>query len=164
MKLRLLDQREEVPNVRTFVFEPEEPMTWQPGQYMHYTFPHDTPDSRGVERWFTISSAPYEQHVQITTRFAGEKGSSFKRALLNLKPGDEIEADGPKGKFVLQDGDHHHVLIAGGIGITPYHSMLKQLAHDKKLSHADLLYANNDDNFVFDKELEGLAAQDPTRI
>ncbi|HVX58617.1 MAG TPA: FAD-dependent oxidoreductase [Candidatus Saccharimonadales bacterium] len=162
MKLRLLDQKEEVPNVRTFIFEAEEPLTWQPGQYMHYIFPHDNPDSRGTERWFTISSAPYEGHVQITTRFAGSDSSSFKKALLNLKSGDEIEADGPKGKFVLQEGDHHHVLIAGGIGITPYHSMLKQLAHDNKLSHATLLYANNDENFVFDDELESIAAQDST--
>lgn len=162
MKLKLLNQKEEVPNVHTFIFEPEEPLDWRPGQYMHYTFPHDNADSRGLERWFTISSAPYEQHIKITTRMAGDKGSSFKKALLNLKAGDQIEADGPKGKFVLREGDYHHILIAGGIGITPYNSMLKQLAHDKKLSHADLLYANSDENFVFDKDFEDLAAQDPT--
>jgi ferredoxin-NADP reductase len=162
MKMKLIVSKEPQPGVHTFVFEPSEPISWQPGQYMHYIFEHPDPDERGFERWFTIASPPYEKNIQITTRIATDHGSSFKQALLSLKIGDSVEANGPKGQFILRAGDYHHILIAGGIGITPYHSMLAQLAHDHKPANADILYANNDDNFVFDAELAGWAGRDPS--
>jgi len=162
MKIHLLGKDKVRPGVYTFVFKSAEPLTWQPGQYMHYVLNHPNPDSRGVERWFTISSAPYEQNIVITTRMAADHGSSFKAALLALNVGDELEADGPKGGFTLRPNASRHVLIAGGIGITPYHAMLAQLGHDKQSANADLLYANSDDNFVFGAELDKLAAADPT--
>ena len=162
MKLKFISKKQELPDVYTFEFEPEEPVQWQPGQYMHYLFTHPKPDERGIERWFTISAPPYEKHIIITTRLAADHGSSFKAALMALQPGDSVEADGPKGKFILQAGASKHVLIAGGIGITPYRSMLAQLAHDNKPANADLLYANRDEHFVFDDELATIAAKDPT--
>ncbi len=162
MKMKLIVSREQQSGVHTFVFEPSEPISWQPGQYMHYVLEHPNPDERGPERYFTIASAPYEKNIQITTRLAAERGSSFKRAIMNLANGDEIESDGPRGQFILRNGDYHHILIAGGIGITPYHSMLAQLNYDNKPSNVDLLYANNDDNFVFFAELTGWASQDPS--
>lgn len=162
MKLKFIAKKQLLPDVYTFEFEPEESIDWQPGQYMHYLFTHPRPDERGIERWFTISAPPYEKHITITTRLAADHGSSFKTALMALQPGDSVEADGPKGKFILQDGAGKHVLIAGGIGITPYHSMLAQLAHDNKPANADLLYANRDEQFVFDEELAAITARDPT--
>lgn len=161
MKLKLVEKRPESTGVQTFIFEPEQPISWQPGQYMHYVLDHPDPDERGTERWFTIASAPFEKHIQITTRFDGEKVSSFKQALAELEPGSTIEADGPKGKFIMQEGEHHHVFIAGGIGITPYRSMLAQLAHDKQPAAIDLLYANRDNNFIFADELKSIQAQNP---
>jgi ferredoxin-NADP reductase len=79
MKLRLIQKHQELHDVCSFVFEPEEPITWEAGQYMHYNFPHPDTDDRGVERWFTISTAPFEKNIRITTRLALEKGSSFKK-------------------------------------------------------------------------------------
>jgi ferredoxin-NADP reductase len=125
---------------------------------MHYVLPHPNPDNRGIERWFTISAAPFEENLYITTRFAGNKGSSFKKALLNLDIGSELEADGLEGDFILAEGDVHHVLIAGGIGITPYRSMLAQLNHDNRDTNIDLLYANQDENLVFGGELSKIEA------
>jgi len=162
MKMKFLGKQQLLTDVYTFMFEPEQPIEWQPGQYMHYLFQHPSPDERGIERWFTISAPPYEKHITITTRLAADHGSSFKHALMNLKEGDTVEADGPKGKFVLQAGASPHVLIAGGIGITPYHAMLAQLAHDNQPANADLLYANRDNQFVFDEELAAIGAKDPT--
>ena len=49
------------------------------------------PDDRGLERFFSIASAPHEEHVILTTRFAS-KSSSFKKALKNLRHGDSVEA------------------------------------------------------------------------
>ena len=129
-----------------------------PGQYLHYTLPHPNPDDRGIERWFTISTAPFEKNLRITTHFAGNKGSSFKKALLNLGEGSELEADGLEGDFVLARGDVHHILIAGGIGITPYRSMLAQLNNDNKDTKIELLYANQDENLVFGDELAKIEA------
>jgi ferredoxin-NADP reductase len=162
MKVTLKSKRPEIKGVFTFIFEPEEPVSWQPGQYMHYVLGQQHPDDRGEERWFTIAAAPFEKHIQITTRFDGEKRSTFKQALLDMEPGGQIESDGPKGSFILQPGDIKHVLIAGGIGITPYRSMLAQMNHDNNVADIDLLYANRDEDFVFDEELEAIAAAHPS--
>lgn len=162
MKLQFVSKKEEVIGVCTLVFEAREEIAWRPGQYMHYVLEHSDADDRGVERWFTISSAPFERHITITTRLDGDPESSFKKALSQMGAGDTIEADGPKGNFVLREGDWRHVLIAGGIGITPYRSMLAQLGHEQKPANAILLYANRDKNFVFEGELDTLAAKDPT--
>jgi ferredoxin-NADP reductase len=162
MKLVLKSKKPEIEGVRSFIFEPQEALSWQPGQYLHYILQHDSPDDRGVERWFTIAAAPFEKNVRITTRFDGERESSFKAALFNMEVGSSIEADGPKGSFTLQPGEHRHILIAGGIGITPYRSMLAQLAHDEQDAKIELLYANRDDNFVFGDELKELQAKIPS--
>jgi ferredoxin-NADP reductase len=161
MKLRLQSKKPEVEGVYSFVFEPEEPISWQAGQYLHYVLQHDYPDDRGVERWFTIASAPFEGVIQITTRFDGEKQSSFKKALFDMQPGGEIEADGPKGSFTLQEGEHHHVFIAGGIGITPFRSIIIQLAHDNQEKKIELMYANRDNNFVYGEELKSIQQNHP---
>jgi ferredoxin-NADP reductase len=157
MRLKLLEKKPEVQNVTTFIFEPEKPVVWQPGQYMHYLLPHPEEDDRGTARWFTISSPPYEKRPSITTRFDTERSSTFKKALRKLEVGQEIESDdGPKGTFVLDEGASRHYFIAGGIGITPFHSILKQLDHDNKSFNIELLYANRDQVLVFGDELHEL--------
>lgn len=159
--LKLVEEKLLLNDVITFVFQPDQPLQWQPGQYMHYYFEHPDTDERGIERWFTISAAPYEGHITITTRFTPEKSSSFKKSLKAMQPGDTIKAEGPGGKFVISDASKKPILIAGGIGITPYRSMLLQMDHDGQDINADLLYANRDENFVFGDELEALAAKHP---
>lgn len=128
---------------------------------MHYTLPHDAPDDRGTERWFTISSAPFEKHIMLTTRFSGDKASSFKKHLFAIKPGDVIEADGLEGDFIIDTPDRDYVFIAGGIGITPYRSILLDLDSQGKEIKGRLLYGNKDGNLVFKEELEEIAAKHP---
>lgn len=161
MKLKLIDKKVLTSDVETFIFEPSEKLVWQPGQYLHYVLNHSNSDERGTERWFTISNPPYANHPSITTRIADEKGSTFKEALKALNIGDEIEADGLEGDFVVNDPSKQYIFIAGGIGITPFHSILLQLAHDKQPINIDLMYANRDDNFVFDEELQQIATSNP---
>ena len=161
MRLKFIEKKPEVPVVYSFIFEPDKMVSWQPGQYLHYELPHPHADDRGVERWFTISAAPFEQHIMLTTRFDGERQSTFKQALLKLEPGTEIEAGEPRGDFLLEPDAARHVLIAGGIGITPYRSQLLQLDHEGQQLNADLLYANRDENFVFGKVLESLQRKHP---
>lgn len=161
MKLRFIEKKKEANNVYSFIFKPNKKVAWQPGQYLHYKLPHPNADDRGIERWFTISSAPYEKNIMLTTRFDTTRISSFKNALLNLEVGYQIEAGEPRGDFLLEQDASRHVLIAGGIGVTPYRSMLLQLDHDGKPLNIDLLYANRDDNFVFDRIFQKLATRHP---
>lgn len=161
MKLKLIDRKPVVPNVETFVFEPPEPITWQSGQFLHYTLEHPNPDDRKIKRWFTISNPPYKEHPSITTRFTDSGGSSFKKALRSMKLGDEIEATEPEGDFVLEDPSRQYIFIAGGIGITPFHSILLQLDNDKKPINVDLMYANRDNQFPFDDEFQTIASRNP---
>jgi ferredoxin-NADP reductase len=160
MKLTFIEKKEEAKNVETFVFKPEEKVDWQPGQYMHYLLDLPKADDKGPERWFTISYPPYTGLITITTRLDNEPFSAFKQYLMDLKPGDQIESDGPKGKFLLREDAARHILIAGGIGITPYYSMLAQLTHKGKPSNASLLYSNRDNSFVFDEELSKITETD----
>ena len=161
MKLTLVQRHSEIENVESFIFKPDQDFSWQPGQYLHYIFTHQDEDDRGHERWFTNSAAPFENHIQITTRFDRDHSSSFKHSLKDLKIGDSITADGPKGSFLIEDLSKRHILIAGGIGITPYRSQLAQFDHDGQDIKADLLYANRDDNLVFGDELRSLEAKHP---
>lgn len=160
IKLTLAERRRETPDTVTLRFTAADLRGWKPGQYLHYTLDHPFPDSRGIERYFTIASAPFERRVQLTTRVA-EKGSSFKKALLALEIGGVVEADGLEGDFVVDDPKRRHVFIAGGIGVTPYRAILLALDHDSAPIDVDLLYANRDENFPFKSELEALAARRP---
>jgi ferredoxin-NADP reductase len=158
MKLRLKKQLSEFAGTKTFVFEGEEPTTWQAGQYVHYTLHHSDPDDRGDERWFTISSAPYEKDIKITTRISPDKSSSFKKALQALKPGQEIEGEEPNGKFVVDDSSKGYIFVAGGIGVTPFRSILKQIDREAKDINVELLYANrSQDDIPYRDELEALS-------
>jgi ferredoxin-NADP reductase len=162
MKLSFVSKSFQQGNVTRFVFTPSEPVSWIPGQYVHYTIPHENADDRGDERWFTISSAPFEKDIWITTRIADENGSSFKNTLLNLQPGDTIETDEPEGDFTLDDLTRNYVFVAGGIGITPFRSMLNQLHHDGKDVRVELLYANrSDESIAFKDELEAISQARP---
>lgn len=156
MKLKLSRKKEEVPGVTSFILEPEEPFTWRAGQYLHYTLPHESADSRKIERYFTISSAPFEKNIRITTRLS-EEGSSFKKTLFDLPIGSEIDVGYPDGHFVVDDPDKEMVFIAGGIGVTPYRSILLDLDHRELPINVTLLYANRDENFVYKSDLEELA-------
>ncbi len=160
MLLTLIEKKKEAEDTTSFVFKPEIPFSWKPGQFLHYTLKHKNPDNRGPDRYFTIASAPYEQVVQATTRFA-KAGSSFKKALRAFKIGDSIEGVAPDGNFTLDNPSQESVFIAGGIGITPFRSILLSFAHQKIPIKVTLLYANKTKDFVFKQELESIAKQNP---
>lgn len=152
MELTFINKVARAADVYSFIFQPSESISWKAGQYMDFEITHTNPDDRGTHRWFTISSAPFEKNVMVTTRFT-ERSSTFKSALLKLKPGDRIMSGLPRGDFIIGSDQQHYILIAGGIGITPYRSMLEQLKHEGKDLRIDLLYANQNEDLVFIKEL-----------
>ena len=161
VKLKLTAQKKESTDVVSFIFEPQESLIWKAGQFLHYVLNHAPTDDRGSDRWFTIASAPFERQVMITTRLASQKGSSFKKALSGLKVGDMIEVSDLDGDFVLGDVRAEYVFIAGGIGITPFHSILKQAEHDKNIPRVTLLYANRKEVAAYKAEFDVMAKQNP---
>jgi ferredoxin-NADP reductase len=161
MKLTLISKRPEAEDVTSFRFRTDTALKWQAGQFLHYSLPHPDADDRGIARYFTIASAPYERNVMLTTRFAAGQSSSFKRALRQLPIGAAVEVSEPDGDFVIGDPADQHVLIAGGIGVTPFRAILLDLDHREMPINATLLYANRTADFVYKAELDRLASRHP---
>jgi PAS domain S-box-containing protein len=113
-------------------------LTYLPGQYINLTIPQlPYPDPRGNRRDFSLISTPKSRSLAIAFR---RSDSGFKRALLE-EPGVRVEVSGPFGSFTLPESfSQPLVFIAGGIGITPFMSMLR-FATDEQLPYdITLLY------------------------
>lgn len=127
---------------------------FKPGQYADFTLlnPPET-DAEGNIRSFSLASAPHEEDLMIATRM---RDTAFKRVLKSMPLGTEITMDGPMGSFTLHvDSSRPAVLIAGGIGITPFRSMIEH-AGKQHLSHRiTLVYSNRrPEDAAFLRELE----------
>ncbi len=125
-----------------FSFTPDRAVSFKPGQYLEWTLGHKHPDARGNRRYFTIASAPTEQEVKIGIKFY-PASSSFKKTMLAMIRGSRITASQLAGEFVLpRDSKKRLVFIAGGIGITPFRSMIKYLLDTNEKREIVLLYSN----------------------
>lgn len=125
--LNLKEKLQIAPDIYDFVFGIDRKLRFLPGQYMEWTLDHKNPDSRGTRRYFTIAASPTEGNLRIGVKFY-PNGSSFKKALLSLKPGEEAIVGQLAGEFILPKSQNSKLcFIAGGIGITPYRSMIKYL-------------------------------------
>jgi ferredoxin-NADP reductase len=153
--LRFVHRQHEAENATSSFFEPESPLVYQAGQYLRYTLRHADPDDRGVSRSFTIASSPQEPLLRLTTRLSTPP-STFKRALAQLEPGAILEASGPFGRFVHSQTDTPAVFIAGGIGITPFRSILGDLASRKVHTNITVLYSNRTSDIPFRGFLDAL--------
>ncbi len=149
MKITLIKKIKEAENIFSFVFNSPKKVDWRAGQYIFLTIPHKNPDGRGEERHFTISSAPHEKNIIITTKFDFDNGSSFKKALFSLKEGSTIEASGPSGDFIIEDVEEKYVFIAGGIGITPYRSIIIDAENKNIGIDSMLLYFSKSKEVIF---------------
>ena len=153
MKASLLNAIPESKKITSFIFEPERPVKWKAGQFLRYVLPHSNMDDRGDGRYFTVSSAPYEKYLRITTRFS-VPSSTFKKALEDLQIGDEIQIDEPEGEFVVNNVTKNYIFVAGGIGITPVLSILSELDNSKKKIKAHVLYGTSDKRILFKNQLD----------
>lgn len=128
-----------------------------PGQYLDIKLKFEDKDQRGQTRAFTIASSPSEEFLMLTTRIGI---SDFKKVLRELKPGQTISSSHPVGTFIL-DETEPAVFIAGGIGITPFRSMIKYALDYKLDTPITLIYSNSDNNFIFKKEFNKWQKQLP---
>lgn len=130
------------PDMTDFLFTPPKKLAFAPGQYMEWTLPHKHSDSRGNRRYFTIASSPTEDKLRLGVKFY-PNGSSFKKALADIDIKTPIVGAQLSGDFTLpKDIKQKLVFIAGGIGITPFRSMIKYLIDKKQPRPIVLFYAN----------------------
>jgi ferredoxin-NADP reductase len=157
-----LTKREEV-SEGTMAFHFLKPADFQfrAGQFMVLTLldPPET-DAEGNRRTFSIASAPLDEDLMIATRM---RDTAFKRVLGKAAPGLEVKIQGPSGSLVLpQTAEKSAVLLAGGIGITPFVSMIRQATHDKAPQQIYLFYSNRrPEDACFLDQLFEAARQNP---
>lgn len=138
--LHLKGKRRIAPDAFEFSFTPSRKLAFAAGQYMEWTLPHDDPDSRGNRRYFTLASAPTEPDLRLGVRFSNPS-STFKQTMLDMDKDYEIVASQVAGDFVLpHDPRQKCVFIAGGIGVTPYRSMIKYLLDTQQRRPITLFY------------------------
>lgn len=138
--LRLQEIHRISDRVYSYVFSPTRRFAFQAGQYMEWTLPHVGFDARGNRRSFTIASSPTEETVQLGVKFYNPS-SSYKYALSQMKLGDEIYVSQLAGNFTLNHNKNKKlVFIAGGIGITPFRSMIKYIVDMKQQVDVTLIY------------------------
>lgn len=156
--LKLLASRTEAGDIKSFDFDAAG-LQWQAGQHSAFVLERAGEDAAANKRYFTIASAPGEGHVRITTRISG---TAFKQALDRMRPGDTIEAAQVNGRFVwTEESGAPALLVAGGIGITPFRAILLDRAVRGLKLNATLLYFSRDEAIAFRSELDELAASHP---
>ncbi|MEK7111773.1 MAG: FAD-dependent oxidoreductase [Patescibacteria group bacterium] len=163
MKLKLVEKKDEAKGTKSFYWESEKPVKYIAGQYYYFTLSTlKYPDPRGATRHFTLSSSPTDGNlIRNTTRIRPESG--FKKTLDELEIGTLIDGEGPNGTFILDEAEPGpHVFLAGGIGITPFRSMIKYAADKNLNTQIHLIYSNSiPEEITFRAELENLAKSWP---
>lgn len=157
--LKLLDRYNVARNTIVFVFTKPAGLTYQPGQYGGFTLinPKEK-DAGGITRRFSLLSSPDDDYLAIVTRI---QNSAYKRELNALTPGAEIKFAGPTGTFTLHEPiSIPAVLIAGGIGIAPFYSMIRYTTAHHKEQKITLFYGNQaEEDAPFLSELNELKQQ-----
>ena len=116
-----------------------------------------------VARPYSMSSTPTnKQHLSLTYKIVDREGS-FSQLLKKLRPGDRVFITGPFGVFTLDPSKHKDVImIAGGVGITPFHSMVSYCTEKGLANKLTLLYSNKThEDVIFYKELMELEKRNP---
>jgi ferredoxin-NADP reductase len=127
-RVKLLEKNLAAEGTLAFNVEKPEAFEFRPGQAAELTLldPPET-DDEGNARTFSIVAAPSENVLTFATRL---RDTAFKRVLSDLAPGTDLLLDGPFGSFTLhKNRTKPAVFLAGGIGITPFMSMIRDVAN-----------------------------------
>lgn len=156
-KLTFVKSQREAGNVVSFYFRPEKTIPWAAGQHGIISVPRKL--EGGSWRGFSIASVPDDELLMISTRIL-PKPSQFKSTLMTLSAGDEIFLRGPFGPFYLDGSRRPVVLIAGGIGITPFRSMIFNSARHPQLAPEKIRLIHSDDNheYCYQEQFDTAAA------
>jgi len=158
-KLPFLDARRETPTATTFRFSLQgSNFRYLSNQFVLLVLP-DVSDPWGPARRFSLSSSPTEVDAIAVT--AKVTDSPYKQRLASLRPGEIVEVRGPIGHFLLR-AERPAVMIAGGVGISPFRGMIRYAADTGLSTPIRLLYsARVPEEFAFRGELDAIARARP---
>lgn len=159
---RLLAHEDVASGTTAFHFEKPAGFVFKPGQAIDVVLAGaPAADASGARHTFSIVSAPFEHDLVVATRM---RDSAFKRTLKALPIGSSAGIEGPFGSLTLHnERARPAVFIAGGIGVTPFISMLRQATHDRLPQRLLLLYTNRrPQDAAFLPELQRLERQNGT--
>lgn len=151
IELKFLRKVPEAAGIESFLFSGKQGLKYDAGQYMEWTLPLAKSDFRGNRRYFSLSSSPTEKELMFTVRMPEDKKSSFKQSLEDFKQGGKILAAQLSGEFTLPKSEKQKLaFLAGGVGITPFRSMVKYALDFNHERDIHLLYsANSKEEFAF---------------
>jgi predicted ferric reductase len=149
-KFYVKDVESETKDTFTLVIEPQQRFSFNSGQFC---FLRLNKNRLYANHPFTISSSPKDKYLSFTMKNTGR----FTKIASKLEEGDEIIVDGPFGIFTIEDSKKDLVFIAGGVGITPFMSIIKDVAGKEAKQHVTLLYGSRTENdIIFKNELENI--------
>lgn len=159
--IQLRERAEIAEQTMAFRFAKPPDFKFRAGQYLVLTLkdPPET-DVEGNSRTFSIASAPSESDLTVATRM---RDTAFKRVMKRSPIGTEVKMDAPFGSLVLHDDpDRPAVFLAGGIGITPFRSILLQAIKERLPHRLFLFYSNRrPQDAAFLEELEKMEKENP---
>ena len=136
----------------------KEILDYKAGQFAFFDIGKVYNDSKGPIRHFTISSSPTEDFIMLSTRI---RDSPYKQRLASLEKGAKVKVRGPQGEFVIhEDYSKTAIFVSGGIGVTPFRSMIKY-ATDMQLPLKIIMFDSNKnkENVLFKKEFDEWTSQ-----
>ncbi|MBC7565136.1 FAD-dependent oxidoreductase [Candidatus Saccharibacteria bacterium] len=145
-----------MPGLRSIYFKRPNNFVFESGDWIDISF--EGKELKGGAT-YSISSSPTETDIRITFR---EGLSEFKKALQSLKGGEQllISQYGNDYDFRLKS-NQPSILIAGGVGIAPFRSMIKEMYDNNDKNKVTLIYFNQNNNFLFRTELDGWSTEMP---
>lgn len=146
---------QESEEVYSFIFTPKNPCIWKSGQHGIFLFPRTKIQGKSW-RAFSIASSSHERVIRISTIIKNEP-SDFKKHLRALKIGDTVTMHGPFGEFHTSKKISQIVGIAGGIGITPFRAILKDIALGVILDTPITLIYSSQTGYTYKEELDQFA-------
>lgn len=153
LRLQLVRQTQLTPTSFEFEFEAKRAVDFVPGQYVELTLPHRRADLRGLRRMFSITSVPGSSRISIGVKVPTDHHSTFKSALLTMDAGARVQATGISGGMALPDDPATPVLlVAGGIGITPFVSQVRWADSGRDIV---IIYVVSDVSEIAYKDLPG---------
>jgi ferredoxin-NADP reductase len=159
--VKLKKRQEIAEGTMAFHFEKPEGFQFRAGQFLNLRLlePPET-DAEGNQRSFSIASAPDEDELMVATRM---RDTAFKRVLKEMLLESEVKMAGPFGAFTLhRAGSRPAVFLTGGIGVTPFRSIVVQATQDKLPHRLFFFYSNRKpEDAAFLDELQQLEAENP---
>ncbi len=154
--VRLLKRIIETSTKRTYLFERPDAFNFVPGQFAVVRLLDFEGSTRDSLRQFSISSSPEDEFISISTQVIG-RNSAYKDKLDSLRPGDPVYLTGPNGSFTPGSKDGDMMFIAGGVGITPFRSMIRHFYFTGFKGRIYLVHSSRShDDILFFQEMEEL--------